>query len=110
VKIQTKIRAPSKLSKEAQRWWRKIVDEYGISDSGGLLILLNLLEAFDRMRSAQAILEDEGTVIVDRFNQRKAHPLCAVERDARSQVFSGLKMLSLDLEPLRDLGRPPGGN
>jgi P27 family predicted phage terminase small subunit len=103
------IRAPKNLSKEAQRWWRKIVDEYGIDDSGGLAILQVLCEAFDRMRKAQQILEDEGMCVTDRFAQIKSHPMCSVERDARAQVLQGLKALNLDLEPLRDMpGRPAG--
>ena len=79
-------RAPSKLSKEAQRYWRKLVLDYGITDSGGRLVLLTLFEAFDRMREAQKILAAEGMTILDRFQQSKSHPICAVERDARAAV------------------------
>jgi P27 family predicted phage terminase small subunit len=103
-----KKRAPKNLSRESQRWWRKIVDEYNIGDSGGLAILQIMCEAFDRMREAQKILETEGPTITDRFGQIKAHPLCAVERDARSQVLQSIKSLNLDLEPLKEIGRPPG--
>jgi hypothetical protein len=46
--------------------------------------------------------------IKDRFDQVKSHPLCAVVRDMRAQVYSGLKQLNLDIEPLKDIGRPPG--
>jgi P27 family predicted phage terminase small subunit len=103
-----KIRAPKNLSKEAQRWWRKIVDEYHIGDSGGLAILQVMCEAWQRMRQAQKILEVEGPTVTDRFGQSKAHPLCAIERDARSQVLQAIKSLNLDLEPLKEIGRPPG--
>ena len=106
--MKKNIRAPSNLSKEAQRLWRKLVREYGIEDSGGLIILGTLLEAFDRMREAQQALKAEGMTLKDRFDQVKAHPLCSVERDARSAVYAGLKALNLDVEPLKDLGRPPG--
>ena len=58
--MATKIRAPSNLSREAQRWWRKLAIEYEITDSGGLLILQALCEAFDRMREAQDILKKEA--------------------------------------------------
>ena len=106
--MQKNIRAPSGLSKEARRWWRKIVTEYAIEDSGGLLILQALLEAFDTMREAQKILKADGMKVVDRFGQVRSNPLCAVLRDARGQVLAGLKALNLDVEPLKGLGRPGG--
>jgi P27 family predicted phage terminase small subunit len=102
-------RAPSNLSKEAQRLWREIVSEYGITDKAGLLLLATCLEAFCRMREAQAVLTKEGLVITDRFGQHKSHPACVTERDSRSQMLMAMKMLNLDLEPLKDSpGRPPG--
>ena len=106
--MQKNIRAPSGLSNESRRWWRKIVNEYGVEDSGGLLILQALCEAFDTMREAQKILKIDGMKVKDRFGQDKIHPLCSVERDARAQVYQGLKALNLDIEPLKAIGRPGG--
>jgi P27 family predicted phage terminase small subunit len=104
-----KIPSPENLSKEARSWWNKITTEYGISDQGGLLILQTALEAFDRMRDAQKTLVAEGLIVQDRFMQQKAHPLCTVERDARSQFMQGLRHLNLDVEPLKSIGRPTKG-
>jgi P27 family predicted phage terminase small subunit len=98
------------LSREAQKWWRRIVDEYHIGDSGGLAILQIMCEAFDRMRQAQKILAEEGPTITDRFGQLKGHPLLNTERDCRGQVLAALKQLNLDLEPLKEIGRPPGSH
>jgi P27 family predicted phage terminase small subunit len=107
----TKVRAPSTLSKEAQGWWRKLQDEYGIIDNGGLLLLQTALEAFDRMRNAQAQIAQDGQTVLDRFDQVKPHPMLTVERDARAQLVQSLKALNLDLEPLRDgPGRPSGSD
>jgi P27 family predicted phage terminase small subunit len=98
-----------KLSKEAQKIKKNILKEFLIEDEGGLQILQTSLEAFDRMRECQKVIEKEGLTVKDRFGQIKAHPLCTVERDARSQFLLGLKRLNLDIEPLRDkLGRPGG--
>lgn len=100
---------PAWLSKEAKAWWRKLIGEYQIDDEGGLLVLQTALEAFDRMRQAQAALKTEGLTVSDRFGQVKGHPLCTVERDCRAQMLSALNALNLDLEPLRDrIGRPGG--
>jgi len=100
-------RAPKHLSAEAQRWWRKLYQEYDIDDRGGLLLLMTAMEAFDSMRDAQRIIADEGRMIEDRFGQRKSHPMCTVEKDSRSQMLESLKALNLDVVPLHDApGRP----
>ena len=102
-------RAPTHLSTEAKRWWRKLVDEFDITDEGGFLVLQTALEAFDRMRAASVAIATDGLTVVDRFGQAKPHPLLSIERDARGQLLAGLKALNLDLEPLRPApGRPPG--
>jgi len=100
---------PKTLTKEAASWWKKITAEYAITDEAGKLLLQTALEAFDRMRQAQAAIAADGPTIVDRFEQTKAHPLLTVERDSRSQMLAALKALHLDIEPLNPTrGRPPG--
>jgi hypothetical protein len=48
-------------------------------------------------------------VSTDRFGQLRAHPAVAIERDARDQMLRALKLLNLDIEPLRGrVGRPAG--
>ena len=102
-------KAPNHLSSEAQKWWERISSEYSIDDQAGLLLLQTSMEAFDRMKECQRFIEKEGSQILDRFAQLKAHPLLCVERDARAQMLAALKQLNLDLEPLRDgPGRPAG--
>jgi P27 family predicted phage terminase small subunit len=104
------MRAPKKLSKEGQKWWKYLQEEYAIEDQAGLLLLLTAFEAFDRMRDCQRIIASEGQLVYDRFNQAKAHPLLSVERDARSQMLAALKALNLDIEPLKtSIGRPGKG-
>ena len=103
------IKPPKTLSREACRWWRRLTSEYEIGDDAGRLILATALEAFDRMRQAQAVLATDGLSIKDRFGQVKSHPLCVVERDSRGQMLAALKALNLDIEPLRDNPGRPGG-
>jgi P27 family predicted phage terminase small subunit len=101
---------PRSLSAEARRRWRELVKEYTIADAAGLQVLATYLEAFDRMRGAQRRVKRDGQTFRDRFGQVKAHPLLAVERDARAACLAALKALNLDLEPLHDRpGRPGGG-
>lgn len=100
---------PRGLSTEAKAWWKRLASEYGIEDDAGLLLLQTGLEAFDRMRIAQAAISRDGMTVLDRFGQRKAHPLLPAERDARAQMLAALRALNLDVEPLHDRpGRPAG--
>ncbi|GMR20200.1 MAG: hypothetical protein BMS9Abin36_0795 [Gammaproteobacteria bacterium] len=100
---------PKSLSTEAAKWWKKLAKEYVLDDEAGLLLLQTAFEAFDRMRQAQKQINKEGLTIKDRFGQDKAHPLCTIERDSRSQMLQALKTLNLDIEPLRDGPGRPGG-
>ena len=105
----TTIRTPKQLSKEAKSIWRKLTEEYGITDAGGTEILRTGLEAFDRAQSARASIEKVGLMIKDRFGAVKPHPLIACERDSRAAYLAALKQLNMDVEPLRDRPGRPGG-
>ena len=106
---QLKDSAPAHLSADAKSWWRKIQRDFSIDDPGGLLLLTTALEAFDRMKQAQAAIERDGPTVRGSTKQLVAHPLISVERDARGQMLAAIRQLNLDLEPLRDHpGRPPG--
>jgi hypothetical protein len=84
------------------------VDEFEIGDSAGLLLLETVMQAFDRMHEARALIESHGGD-ADRFGQLRANPATVIERDSRTGMLAALKALSRDLEPLRDgPGRPPG--
>ena len=100
----------SELSPEAQAWHDQLASEFSIDDAGGRLLLITACESFDRLKLCQAQIAIDGQQVADRFGQLKAHPLLAVERDAKGQMLACLKALSLDLEPLGDRpGRPPMG-
>jgi P27 family predicted phage terminase small subunit len=101
-------KAPDHLSKEAKEMWEGVLTEYKIEDVAGLKILQASLEAWDRAQASREVIDLEGMQVKDRFKQMKAHPLITVERDARSQFLQGLKALNLDLEPIKNIGRPPG--
>jgi P27 family predicted phage terminase small subunit len=102
------IDSPKHLSTEAKGWWERIVGRWELDDAA-LLILEGALEAFDRMREAQAVLKKEGVVTTDRFGKPRQHPATLVERDAKNALLKGIKALGLELEPLNDRpGRPLG--
>jgi P27 family predicted phage terminase small subunit len=102
-----KNRCPQYLSKESRKLWHELLTEYQIEDSAGLKILLTALEAFDRAKASREKIDLDGMVIQGPAGRMIAHPLCTVERDARAQFLAALKQLNLDVEGLKDIGRPP---
>lgn len=103
-----KIKAPDHLSKEAAKIYSDLACEYSIEDVAGLRILEKAGEYFDRAKSASEQIEKDGMTISDKFGQIRPHPLLAAERDARAGFLAALKALNLDLEPIKNIGRPPG--
>lgn len=102
-------RPPPNLPEPAAKLWRRLQTDYGIVDSGGQAVLSACCEAAGRMWQAQEVLNSEGLTIRDRHGQLRVHPCVKIEHDSRAQLLTGLKLLSLDIEPLRDIGRPAGG-
>ena len=108
MKKSTRRPTPKALSLAAQTWRRKLIAEFGIADPAGLLLLEGLARAFDRATEAAAIIDLEGASSLDRFGQRRAHPMLLTEHSARSLMLKHLAALRLDLEPVGPPGRPPG--
>lgn len=103
-----KIKFKPHIRKDTRTEVRRLALEYGIEDEGGRHWLTIYADADTHERNCQDIVDAEGLTVTDRFSQRKAHPLLAAIRDARSQKMQALKGLALDLEPVKPIGRPPG--
>jgi phage terminase small subunit len=100
---------PAHLSAEAQGLWTALQEAYDLADDLGKLLLRTALEAFDRAQGARSAIERDGPTVSDARGAMRAHPLIAVERDARAAMVSALKALRIDVIPTRPgPGRPPG--
>ena len=99
---------PLGLSDDAARWWASLQADFPLSDSAGRLLLETALRAFDRAEEARRMVEAEGAVVRDRFEQPGPHPAIRIERDSRAQMLTALKALNLDIAPARPPGRPSG--
>jgi P27 family predicted phage terminase small subunit len=95
---------PAHLTAEAKSWWKQIHEESAIEDRPGLLILATALEAFGRMRAAQAVIAELGVTVVDRWAQVKLNSATTIERDSRAAMLSALRQLNLDIEPTTPKG------
>lgn len=91
----TKPTVPKHLSAEARRLWARLTADFVLDDAGGMLLLQSACEAYDRLQAARKLIDKEGAVLRDRWGQAKPHPACGIERDARSQMHSALRLLKL---------------
>jgi phage terminase small subunit len=84
--------------------WRQVLREFELEPHhAGILTVA--LEAFDRMREAQAAVARDGAYVDGRWGLR-AHPALAIERDSRLAYLRATRELGLDLES-PTTSRPP---
>ena len=88
---------PGHLGEPERAIWGHVLSDYSFSTETSIHVLASALEAHQRAREAREAVEREGMTIVGRDGQPKAHPLLAVERDARAAWLAGLKALGLEL-------------
>lgn len=82
--------------------------EYDLTDQAGLFLLETALRAFDRMNQAGELVDKHGPAIMDRYQQLKANPAVAAERDARSAMLGAFRALNIDVVPVQKTGRLTG--
>jgi phage terminase small subunit len=102
------IRFKKTVRPEAKREALRLIDEYDIQDSGGLLYIRTFADAFSQELNSMDVVAADGLTFKDRFGQVKSHPLLSAIRDSRAQKMAALKSLNLDIEPLKTVGRPGG--
>jgi hypothetical protein len=98
----------SPLSEDAEKWLRQLLSEYSIVDSGGITLATQAACALDRANSARRHIAEYGLVYQDAMAVWRPNPAANILRDAESSFRGCLRMLSLDLEPVKPVGRPPG--
>ena len=87
------IPAPDHLSDEAKARWADLAELFDLDNAEARLLLQTACEALDRLRDHQRELAADGTVVTDRFDQKKPHPSLVGERDARSSLLMTLRAL-----------------
>lgn len=99
------IQAPKHLSQKAKRFFHELVSIHELDgDSEALSKLTTTLEALDRLTKARTQIDVDGMILIDKFGQKKPHPLLSIERDSRAAFLSGLKSLNFNPENIKDRG------
>lgn len=99
------MKAPEHLRPVTAEWWQSIVDDYAL-ESQHVRLLTLAAEAWDRTQQAREALAEHGLTFTDRFDQPRARPEVAIERDNRIAFARLIRELALDVtEP--EEARPP---
>jgi P27 family predicted phage terminase small subunit len=96
---------PQELTTDGYRLWTAITAEYEL-DNAALEVLGMACEAYSRSRQAADLVDKEGLITLDRFGQPHENVAVKMERDARGQCLTALKIMGLNLEPIGSIGRP----
>jgi phage terminase small subunit len=67
-------------------------------------------EAYDSATEASEVLQREGKIFIDRFDQPKPRPEVAIQRDSATGFARMLRELDLDVAAPTDRARPPALN
>jgi phage terminase small subunit len=99
-----------KLKPATRRWVKAVQESWQLDEHHDRLLIL-AAAAWDRAVEAKAIIDKDGSIILDRFEQKKSHPAVEIERQSMITFSRLLRELGLDLispEDSRPLTYRPG--
>jgi hypothetical protein len=102
-----KPKPPIELKTFGRKMWNVFVDEYEITDSAGLALLLAACRAEDDIQRMRNVLEKEGDICLT--DKSRCHPLHAAIRAAETTRRQSIRALNCDVGPDSSYGpgRPP---
>jgi hypothetical protein len=108
LKLIDKGGSPRPLGKHGRALWCSIMDEYEITDAGGIELLCLACQALDRAESCREQIDKMGECGIVDGRAVREHPLLKTELANRSFVSKCLERLGLNAEPGKAVGRPAG--
>jgi phage terminase small subunit len=96
---------PNHLSKATAEWWSFVMADYALEPHHIQLLTL-ACEAYDSAQQAGEVLQHEGKIFIDRFDQPKPRPEVAIQRDSAIGFARMLRELDLDIAAPTDRSRP----
>ncbi len=88
-------RVSKHLRKPTQTWVKSVLKDFDLEEHHFKLLVL-AAESWDRVCAAREIIDAQGMTYFDRFDQPKARPEIAIERDHKIVLARLLRELSLD--------------
>jgi phage terminase small subunit len=90
---------PRHLSTRMKQFWTWAHGIRELSEKDRLL-LIKAGECFDECERCRRAVKKDGMTVIDRFGQRKPHPLLTVEQNAREQFAKLVMALNLQASEL----------
>jgi len=100
------VKPPKHLAATTRRWFSDVLESYELEDHH-VRILTLAGESWDRGQQARAVLDRDGLTYMSRFDEPRARPEVAIERDCRISFARLIRELGLDTEPPTQTARPP---
>jgi P27 family predicted phage terminase small subunit len=98
---------PPQLGEHGMKLWRRVVDQFDMSDPAGFEMLKQACEATDNLALYSEIIARDGPMIKTKTGP-KEHPMVKHQMIARAFIVRTLSRLGLNFEPVRSaIGRPP---
>ena len=97
---------PDYLTDESKNIWDALHKSFTLKEHHDI-VLKTALEAYDRLQQARQIIDKDGAVIEAHNGYYQKNPMLQIEKEARSGFLAAWKALNIDIEPPKDLGRPP---
>lgn len=91
------IRAPAHLSKEMQKFYKSIMNDFAL-DAHHIVLLTRACEHLDRAAEARRVVDIEGITTTDRYGSIKPHPCVDIALKSDNAARLMLKELNLDFE------------
>jgi hypothetical protein len=96
---------PAHLGAYGREFYLVMIEEYGIEDAAGLALLARASECLDRIRQAQAAIDQHGAILLVN-GKPTANPASKLEKESRDGFYAALRLLNVDSAP-KAVGRPP---
>src|SRR6516225_9857096 len=103
----TAISPPRALGVHGKALWDRIQGEYRVEDTGGVELLAQACQALDRAEALAAAIARDGEVVHTRAGIPRTHPAVKDELACRAFIVKTLERLGLNLETIKQPGRPP---
>ena len=101
------ISPPRPLGPHGRALWDRVQREYMIHDTGGIELLAQACAAEDRAENLADAIARDGEVIHSRTGVPKTHPAVKDELACRAFIVKTLERLGLNVEAIKQPGRPP---
>ena len=101
------ISPPRPLGPHGASLWQRIQHEYALRDTGGVELLAQACQALDRAEALADAIARDGEVVHTRAGIPRTHPAVKDELACRAFIVKTLERLGLNLETIKQPGRPP---